>query len=303
MKRIERIKSELPRTVVIGADGFIGRHLHGAYRQHLPDCLGTSYHRRAPDLAYFDLLKPEVAPLRLVETRHKAAIITAAVTKVNHCEENKQFTRKVNVEGTISLVHQLNEIKVLPIFLSSDYVFSGAKESGYTDFDPPCPNTEYGEQKAVVEKEIASTGKPYIIIRLSKVFDLEKGSNTLLDEMANRLVRGEEVLAAYDQLFCPTWIDDVVNAILEIQRYRIRGLINVCSPEAWTRYDLALAVAKTLGCNLSLVKKISLDELPAGSKRPKKINMVCLRLRNEADVHFTLMSDCLEKLKQAYQNE
>ena len=171
------------------------------------------------------------------------------------------------------------------------------------DLDEQCPNTEYGRQKAIVETQMQSSGKPYLIVRLSKVFGLVKDDKTLLDEMAGRLVMGQPCRAAYDQVFSPTWVDDVVRAILEIQQHGLRGIINVCTPEVWTRYDLAEAIKETLDCPDNLVEKISLDDLDSSVRRPKRTNMVCGRLGKETEFRFTTMATCLEKLKKVYQGE
>ena len=293
---------KLPKTAVIGAEGFIGRHLLSAYRQVFPDCVGTTHHQGAGDLEYFDLAESEVDQLELDRKGYKAVVISAAITGVDQCESQKELTRKVNLEGTLRAIRQLNERNIMPIFLSSDYVFDG-KVGGYSDLDEQCPNTEYGRQKTAVERQMQTGGKPYLIVRLSKVFGLEKNDKTLLDEIAGRLIMGQRCRVAYDQVFSPTWVHDVVNAILMIQQHGLRGIINVCTPEVWTRYDLAKAIMETLDCPVNLLEKISLDDLDSSVKRPKRTNMVCDRLREETQFRFTTMAACLEKLKKVYKGD
>ena len=227
-------------------------------------------------------------------------MIAAAVTKIDRCEKEKTLTRKINVDGTISLIRQLNKTGIMPIFLSSDYVFDGTKENGYSDEDTLSPCTEYGREKAEVEEELKKSNSPYLIIRLCKTFDLIKGTNTLLNEMAASLFKKKEIRAASDQIFSPTWVKDVVNAVLKTQRLGLLGAVNVCSPELWSRYDLAISIAKTLGLSENLIKKVSLDDIFNNPKRPKRIRLLCNRLKNEADINFTPIHDCIEKLKGLY---
>src|SRR5205823_2437610 len=148
--------------------------------------------------------------------------------------------------GTLELVRQLWERDIVPIFLSSDYVFDGKRTDGYDDKAPVSPGTEYGRQKAAVEKFLAESGRSHLVLRLSKVFGLEKGDGTLLDEMAASLMSGRPVAAARDQVFCPTWVVDLVKAIMEVQVRGLRGIVNLCSPQPWSRYELARVVARTL---------------------------------------------------------
>ncbi len=293
----------VPKTAVIGADGFIGRHLFSACSAIYPASIGTSRRRPSGGLRRLDLLEPDISGLQLAGTGHEAAVITAGMTKVNQCEEERELARRVNVQGTISVALQLQEAGIVPVFLSSDHVFDGKAERGYTEADPTCPVTEYGREKAEVEQRLLDGAGPCLIVRLSKVFGLTKQDCTLLDEMAQGIVRGEEIAAAHDQVFCPTLVKDVVRALLRVLEEGLRGVIHVCSPEVWSRYDLAVAVADALGASRTLVRKISLDDLPTGPQRPKKTDMRCERLHSEARVDFTPMALCMDRLKENYRDE
>src|SRR5262249_31541601 len=155
-----------------------------------------------------DLMAPDVGGLPLSGCRQ--AVIAAAITKVDACEADPEGTRRVNVLGTLALVRQLWDRDILPVFLSSDYVFPGTDPSGYGDSAQPCAATEYGRQKAEVEAALGTSGRPHLVLRLSKVFGLQKGDGTLLDDMAAALAARRHIAAAFDQVFCPAWVRDVV---------------------------------------------------------------------------------------------
>jgi dTDP-4-dehydrorhamnose reductase len=294
--------STLPKTVIVGADGFIGRHLLAAYCHERPDTLGTT--RRAPGAtAFLDLAAPDVGPLRLRERGYEAAILTAAVTGVEACERDPAGSRRVNVTGTLALIRQLQTIGVLPVFLSSDYVFAGDCSDGYDDLARPSPLNEYGRQKAAVEAALRASEQPYLAIRPGKVFGLQKGDGTLLDEMASRLTAGLPVLAARDQILCPVWAEDVVRGIQEVQRRGLRGVVNLCPERAWSRYELALEVARTVNAPAEQVRPISLDELPGLARRPKCTKLIPDRLKRETAFRFTPLEACLRELARVYGHE
>jgi dTDP-4-dehydrorhamnose reductase len=289
--------SEVPETIVIGATGFIGRYLLAAYRQVHPATVGTTRCREeTPGLAYLDLEKPELKSLPLERCRFQAAIIAGAVTRVDECERDPAGSRRVNVTGTLRLIEQLHDHGLLPIFLSSDYVFDGRCAEGYADDAPLCPNTEYGRHKAEVEKALRDGGKPYLLLRLSKMYGTRRGDGTLLDEMASRLASGRSYRAAHDQIFNPTWVEDLPRAIMTIQGLGLRGVFNLCAPQAWSRYDLCLAVARELGLPKALAQRVSLDELPGSVKRPKSTRLVPARLARETDIRFAPVEVCLQLL-------
>jgi dTDP-4-dehydrorhamnose reductase len=288
----------LPRTVVIGAGGYIGRHLLAAYKGVYPDTLGVDVMGDWPHL--LDLAAPDIRPWKLRESEYGYAIIAAAITGLARCEQDKEFTRARNVTGTLELARQLAAEGVIPVFFSTDNVFDG-RTGGYDDEAPTKPLNEYGAQKAEMERRLPEvTGGRYLITRLGKVFGLVCGDRTLLDEMASRFTQGQEVAAARDQIFCPVLVGDVVRAILALQRVGATGLFNVCGPEVWSRFDLAIALARALGVNPSLVKSISLDDLKEPFGRPKRGDLVCRRLRATLSFEFQPMAASIAAVARNY---
>jgi dTDP-4-dehydrorhamnose reductase len=257
-----------PRTAVIGATGFIGRALHAAYRAEHPDAAGTD-HRGRDGLIRLDLAAPDVEPL----LDHEACVIAGARPGVADCQRHPSETRAINVAGPLAAVRALREAGVRPVVFSSDYVFDGRK-GGYADDAPLSPRIEYGRQKAELE---TGAGEGVLVLRLSKIFGLERNDGTLLDEMGRTLARGERVRAARDQVFSPLWIGDLVTAVLTLQEVDADGVFNLCSPVAWSRLQVARALAEELGADPDQVEEISLDDLGEGFARPKDTSMVPAR--------------------------
>jgi dTDP-4-dehydrorhamnose reductase len=288
----------LPRTVVIGAGGYLGRHLLAAYQAEDPAALGVDVVGPWPHL--LDLAAPDIRPLQLRAGGYQYAIIAAAITGLARCEQDKEYTQARNVTGTLSLAGQLVEEGVTPVFFSTDNVFDG-RDGRYVDEAPTNPVNEYGAQKAEVERRLPEvTRGRYLICRLGKVFGLVRGDRTLLDEMAGRLTKKQEVAAARDQIFCPVLVDDVIRAVLGLQRVGATGVFNVCAPEVWSRFDLAQTLARALGADLSLVKGISLDDLKESFGRLKRGDLVCRRLRATIHLEFQTMAACIASVAKQY---
>jgi dTDP-4-dehydrorhamnose reductase len=254
-----------PRTAVIGAAGFIGSSLLAAYRTEHPDAAGTD-HRGRDGLIRLDLAEPDIEPL----LDHEACVIAGARPGIADCERHPSATRAINATGTLAAVRALREAGVRPLVFSSDYVFDG-RTGGYPDDAPLRPQTEYGRQKAELER---GAGEGVLVLRLSKIFGLEREDGTLLDEMARILTGGERVRAARDQVFSPLWIGDLVTAVLALQAADAEGVFNLCSPVAWSRLQIARALAEELGADPDQVEEISLDDLGEGIERPKDTSMV-----------------------------
>lgn len=283
------------KTAVIGASGYLGRHLLKSYRVAFPDCIGTAFSTDGTGLTFFDIRNPEIGQLRLKETGHEAVLIAAAKPNIAFCEQQREAAYSVNVTGMLEFIRQIGRVDLQVVFLSSDYVFEG-RTGSYDDVAEINPTTEYGRHKAIVEKEIPSLAKTYLILRLSKIYGLEKGDGTLLDEMASSVALRREIRAARDQRFCPTYVGDLVRVIHGIQDRHLTGTMNVCSPETWSRYDIAVAVAKAIEADSSLVKSISLYDIPSMAGRPLDTSMKCPRLSKEVGMSFTLLSEHIERV-------
>lgn len=287
----------LPKTAIIGATGILGRNFFLEYKKIHPDCIGTSRDRAREGLSYFDLSSPSVAPLKLAENGHQEALISAGISKMAICEQEKELTRKINVEGISALIRQLVNERIKPIFFSSDIVFDGLT-GGYDDEALTQPLNEYAMQKAQIEsfmKKIFKQNSNCLVVRLSKVFSLCKGDGTLLDEMASILKSGGHIRAAQDQVFCPTFVSDLVEVVKILQMKNATGIINVCSPEAWSRYDIALSLAHYMKINPNRIEKISLNDLNEPYARPKNTSMQIKKLERITDFKFTPMKQCIQK--------
>jgi dTDP-4-dehydrorhamnose reductase len=249
---------------VVGASGFVGRWLLAALRARHPDAMGTS-HRGVGGLAPLDLSDP-VGVVDLPWSGHVAGAILAATTNVRACEEDPQGSRRVNVEGTLRVAEVMLAAGVQPVFFSSDYVFSGA-EGGYGEDAPREPSTEYGRQKVEAEDRLADLAPGALIVRLGKTFSVERGSGTLLDEMAAQLVRGEVIRAATDQVLTPIRVEDVVRAVVALVRHEAQGVRHVCGPPI-TRYELACQLTEAMGLPRERVEAVRLADLGLCPPRP-----------------------------------
>ena len=92
------------KTAIIGASGFIGSHLIKKYKSKYPDCIGTSFSSDVTNLLKFDLRNPNIKPLDLEQTGHKAVIITSFKANIPYCENEPRKAYEVNVEGILKLI-------------------------------------------------------------------------------------------------------------------------------------------------------------------------------------------------------
>lgn len=258
--------------LIVGVDGFIGNALWSFFRDKIPQTYGTS-RKRTDGLPFLDLCHPDLTSLNIDFRQFTHVIIAAGMPNIRQCEINPVFTRTCNLTGPLQLAEQCLEKGLKPVLFSTDYVFDGVR-GGYSETDALNPLNEYGRQKAELERKIPEIcSNTYLMIRLTKVFELNVKTG-LLGEIAYRLLQKQPICSATDQIFSPIFLDDVVHGISRLMDLDVNGLYNLGGPEIWSRYDLALETSRALQANSDLIQPILLEDLNEAFKRPKKTDLL-----------------------------
>ena len=198
------------RVLVTGASGQVGR----ALRYRLPE---ARYLSRA-DL---DVTNPNA----VLSTIQGADVVIhlAAMTNVNGCEASPELANEVNAEATRSIALAAHKEDARVIFLSTDYVFDGARRRPYREEDECHPLNAYGISKLVGEKHVlAFPGN--LVVRTSWIFG--QGRNFVRSILGAARERGR-VTVVDDQVGRPTSAADLAPAIVESMQERAVGLLHV----------------------------------------------------------------------------
>jgi len=89
----------------------------------------------------FENIKPDVV------------VHAGAMSKPDECEMNQTKAYLVNVEGTVQLLINSEDLKSFFIFLSTDFVFDGERGM-YSEEDAPRPVNYYGRTKLEAEDAV-----------------------------------------------------------------------------------------------------------------------------------------------------
>jgi dTDP-4-dehydrorhamnose reductase len=287
---------EKMKSIIIGSDGLIGSRIIFELKKKGEFFLSTSY-KTKNSIFFLDISKPDFKTLdNLISESLDFAIISAGISQVAKCEREKEYSYACNVDGTLAIAKYFADRNITPILFSSDYVFDGENQN-YTETSCTNPINNYGRQKAIIEEQISyATNNNFLLLRLSKVFTEPFDSNkSLTFEISSSLKKNQIVFAAYDQIFCPIYIGDLIKIIFELQQINAKGLFNICSENSISRYDLAFKIAKNLNIDTSMVKKISIDDLNKSFKMPKNLSMCCKKLKKTIPITFTSIENLIFK--------
>ena len=257
------------------------------------------------DRSELDLSRPETIRDVILGFMPKAVINAAAYTAVDLAEKERELAMKVNAESPGEIAKACAELDVPLIHFSSDYVYSGAGERPWIEFDDVGPVSVYGESKARGDALIQERCRKHLILRTSWVYDDEGKNfvNTML-----RLGAEREVLRVVaDQIGAPTQARDIARTTWKIAArvmvdagFKHWGICHVAS-QGWTSWNgfakEIFAEAARLGIPLKVkdVQEIATSEYPTPAKRPLNSRLDTSRLKAEFGIEMPRWQDALRE--------
>lgn len=234
--------------MVLGLNGIIGWNLFKLARKEA-EAFGT-YRRLHEGLDLtrchrVDLLDTRAFTALLKKIKPDYLIHAWAMCDLDVCEEEPAIARRVNVEGTRSIVQAAADSGTVKkiVYVSTDHVFDGL-QGGYSEEDLPCPIHVYGRTKIEAESIVKQSGLPWMIIRpglvIGESLQRSKGPR---DFLMKRIVLGKPTHYFTDEFRSPVRGDDFARAALKIALSPLEGVFHVAGKGIFSRYNLARKIA------------------------------------------------------------
>lgn len=166
------------------------------------------------DRGAIDLTNPDSIRNAIRQFQPHLIINPAAYTAVDKAESEPDLAMTINGIAPGIMAEEALKIGAGIIHFSTDYVFSGDRDTPYQETDPTDPLGIYGKTKLAGELAIQSTDVPHLILRTSWVYS-RMGKNFLLTIL--RLARERsELRIVSDQIGAPTWSRAIAEATAQI---------------------------------------------------------------------------------------
>lgn len=278
--------------LVVGAHGFLGRRVVRALSDAGTACLSAS-HSGGADLQ-IDLSRP-VEKLALPGSITHGVVLSS-ITALDECFQDPGRTSQFNVTHTIQLIEHLVAQGVVPVFISSDVVFDGAR-GNYREQDEATPTTKYGEQKRAVEAFLEQEVPNHVIVRLGKLYTLADDDNSPVSGLVRSLGNAEAVRAATDQLLTPTLAEEASSGIVELIKLKGQGAYHLTPVEgAVTRFEMAVMVADAIGADRSHVSACSIHDFEFAEPRPVNCTLNGEKFRDFTGMLLTPFGDVVKSM-------
>ncbi len=206
----------------------------------------------------------------LTACKPDAVINSAAFHQVDKCEEDPDQAFKVNAMGAWNVARVCSEIGAYCVYISTDYVFDGGKQSPYDEADAPMPLSVYGVSKLSGEYLTRSAAPSSLVARIASVFGKSgargKGGN-FIEAILKKAKTGEGLKVVNDTPMTPTYTMDAARALLEIVHKRPSGILHVTNQPACTWFDFARKAVELCGLKVDCTPVTS-DAFPSKVRRP-----------------------------------
>jgi len=264
------------RILVVGCNGQVGRELCRLGEEN-------DFHIIPMDLPEFDITDKVAVDAAVKQWSNFLVVNAAAYTAVDMAESNPDTAFAVNKDGPAHLASSCAEAGIPLIHISTDYVFDGKQKRPYIESDPISPIGVYGRSKAKGDAEVRKKLDRHLIIRTSWLCSIH-GKN-FVKTILKLATEKESIRVVSDQVGCPTFAQDLAEAILNIAgQYRQKkeipwGTYHYCGRGETTWYDFAKQIVEFARndqrIKTRLIKPIRTEDYPTPARRPSYSVLDC----------------------------
>jgi len=184
-----------------------------------------------------DIADEALVAAKFESERPDVAINCAAWTDVDGAEESGGAALTVNGTAAGYVAAAAAKVGASVVYVSSDYVFDGAKGAAYVETDQTVPLSAYGRTKLAGEEATAAANKRHFVVRSSWLFG--SGGGNFVETMLRLASTQNEVLVVRDQVGSPTYTWHLAYGIVRLIEGVEFGIHHMAAGGACSWYDFA----------------------------------------------------------------
>jgi len=231
------------RVYVTGADGLVGTALMTA----LAAGSTATWSVLGVTASDFDIADRPAVLDSIAAFAPDVVVHCAANAVVDDCEQRPGAALQVNVGGVRNVADGSVLSRSRMIYLSSDYVFDGARPptGGYREGDGANPLSVYGVTKLAGE-QLVSRVPDHLVVRTSWLFGGADASTDPLLLTLRAAERGLRTPLVCDQCSSPTYSADLARALVSLLVHPVNGVLHVANTGSASWYDVGTYLLREL---------------------------------------------------------
>jgi dTDP-4-dehydrorhamnose reductase len=246
------------KLLVTGAGGMLGRDVMLAAGNAGHDVIGFGH-------TELDVTDAAALEGRLDLERPDVVINCAAWTDVDGAEGSEEAAMAVNGTGAGKIAAAAARVGASVVYVSSDYVFDGAKRAPYVEGDQPGPLSAYGRTKLAGEEATAAANPRHFVVRSSWLFGI--GGNNFVETMLRLSASQNEVLVVHDQVGSPTYTWHLAYGIVRLIEGLEYGIHHMAAGGQCSWYEFAREIFEQAGIECKVLSATT-DMLGRPAPRP-----------------------------------
>ncbi|MFE7761397.1 SDR family oxidoreductase [Streptomyces sp. NPDC057438] len=240
------------KLLIIGGSGFLGAEL----TRRAPAAgftVAATYTTRPPDAA----VGVGRYALDVRDPAQVAAVMDEVAPSVVINASSGGADRAVTAVGAVRVATAAAGRGCRLVHVSSDAVFSGS-QGRYDESSPPDPVTPYGAAKAEAETGVRLAAPHAVVARTSLIIGDGHPLSTHERHVHDLVAGTRDGVLFTDVVRCPVHVADLAAALLELAAGEDGGMRHLAGPDALTRHELGVLIARRDGLDTS--------GLPAGRR-------------------------------------
>ena len=218
------------KVLVTGAGGMLGRDVVLAAGNAGHEVVGFGR-------TELDVTDAAAVEKKLEQERPGVVVNCAAWTDVDGAEEAEEAATGVNGAGAGNVAAAAVALGASVVYVSTDYVFDGAKGSPYVETDQTAPLSAYGRSKLAGEEATAASNKRHFVVRSAGLFGI--GGRNFVETMLRLASDHGEVLVVRDQVGSPTYTWHLAYGIVRLIEGVEFGIHHMAAAGACSWYEFA----------------------------------------------------------------
>jgi dTDP-4-dehydrorhamnose reductase len=246
------------KIALVGGRGQLGREL--------ANVLSPQHAITIFDLPECDITQRQ-AIAAIVAEKPELVIHAAAMTDVDGCARDPLAAFRANALGTQNVALACQRLPAPMVYISTNEVFDGAKDSPYLEFDEPHAINAYGASKLAAERYVQMLLDRYYIVRIAWLFS--PGGNNFPKKIVAAAKEKGALSVVADEIANPTYAPDLARALAQLIGTEQFGIYHLVNEGAVSRFDFTARILQLAGLDQVPLTPIPLAEFKRASTPPR----------------------------------
>jgi len=262
------IIATMPRAIVLGSAGMLGRDLAAAFERGGWEVVGL-------DIAELDLTDPSaVARMAAGEFGEASWCVNcAAYTAVDHAESDPDAALRINALAPSYIAQACIAGGMKLLHVSTDFVFDGISDEPYSEEAPTHPLGVYGQTKMQGEEAVLQAGGRAIVVRTAWLYGPH--GKCFPKSILNGWLGGRRLRVVADQFGNPTYTAELARVLVQLVELDPPGAIYHASGSETMSWHAFAQTALTTYAELHgtelvpEIEPIRTEDWPTPARRPR----------------------------------